>query len=135
MAQLLAALGVVLHRRDQHVDLALLQELHAVGRLHLHRFQLHIELPGQVLRQVRVEADGLLRGGIDRAKGAAGQHDADHDLATLADLVERGVGLRGAGKEGTGQHGGSEDERTRGAQRKSAGHGVFEFLLAKSWFV
>ena len=55
----LTPVGLVGHGGDHQIDLALLQELHAVGRLHRHQFERDAQGVGHVLGHVDFHADQL----------------------------------------------------------------------------
>ncbi|KEH07719.1 hypothetical protein GY14_24950 [Delftia tsuruhatensis] len=96
----LAALLRPLHVGDQDVHLALLQELHAVGRLDLHGLHPHAQALGHAFGQLHVVAHVPLRDGVDGAERRPRKHHPHHDLAALLDAVQRGVGMGCQGREG-----------------------------------
>ena len=82
-----AALGRVVHRRDHQVDLALLQELHAIGGNHRLQLQLDAELVGYVLGHVGLKADdGAAR--IAKAEGLVIRLAADDEDAAFLNRVQ-----------------------------------------------
>lgn len=117
----LAALLRPLHVGDQDVHLALLQELHAVGRLDLHGLHPHAQALGHAFGQLHVVAHVPLRDGVDGAERRPRKHHPHHDLAALLDAVQRGVGMGCQGREG-------EQGRQCGAGRF---HGLAP--LAEAW--
>ncbi len=84
----LAPLRRLVHGGDHQVDLALLQELHAVRRDDRLELELHAEPVGDVLGEVGLEADDGA-GRIAKAERLVVGLGADHEHAALLDLVER----------------------------------------------
>jgi hypothetical protein len=75
------------HVGDQRVDLALLQELHTIGWLDRDHFDVHAKVFCEVLSEVDVKAEWLLRGWVERAERRSGQDHADHDFVAFVNAV------------------------------------------------
>ncbi len=83
-----AALRLVRDRRDQHVDLALLQELHAVGGNHRHELKLDAEPLGDVGGEVGLDAhQGSAR--VTVGERAVIRLDSDDQRPACLDRVGR----------------------------------------------
>ncbi|MNT06563.1 hypothetical protein D3C72_1412340 [compost metagenome] len=124
------ALFGVLHVGDQNIDLALLQELHAVGRRHSLSHQLDAETGGQRLGDVDVETLLLLRLRIDKAERRAGEDDADGELAATLDPVERCIRVSG-GCHRSDDDGSGDEFCGKSGERK--GHGYFLLIVGGNY--
>ncbi|SPK77120.1 protein of unknown function (plasmid) [Cupriavidus taiwanensis] len=119
MVQQRGALRRQQHAGNQQVNLALLEELHAVGRQHRHQLGLYRQFAGNLAREFGVEADGLAGARIDGTESAVAIDDhADGDLAALPDAIEGGVRL---GR----WHRAAECERQHGERHAAPGSGSF----------
>ena len=124
------ALFRVLHVGDQDIDLALLQELHAVGRGHGFGDQLDTEAGGQRLGDVDVETLLLLRLRIDKAERRAGKDNADSELAATLNPVERCIRVSGSGHRSDDNGSGNE---FCGKSGEREGHGYFLLIVGGNY--
>src|SRR5215471_9376546 len=83
----LAPIGLVVHRRDHQVDLALFEELHPVRRHDGHELQLDAKLVGDVLCEIRFDADDL-PAWVAESIGLVIGLDPDDQRPSLLDLLE-----------------------------------------------